>query len=57
MGLQNEPHFQNYHRVLSRAIWLSRHASRLLWQQLVRVFVSSGVLVMGIADTTLATAG
>jgi hypothetical protein len=32
MGLQHEHHFQNYHRVLSRAVWSSRHASRLLFQ-------------------------
>ncbi len=24
MGMQDEPHYQNYHRVLSRAIWSSR---------------------------------
>ena len=51
MGLQHEPHFQNYHRVLSRAVWSSRHASRLLLQQLVSVFAPSGVLLMGIDDT------
>jgi hypothetical protein len=57
MGLQQEQHFQNYHRVLSRAVWSSRHASRLLFQQLVGVFAPGGVLVMGIDDTTLATMG
>lgn len=51
MGLQHEHHFQNYHRVLSRAVWSSRHASRLLLQQLVSVFAPGGVLVMGIDDT------
>jgi hypothetical protein len=51
MGLEHEPHFQNYHRVLSRAIWSSRQASRLLLQQWVRVFVPDGVLVMGIDNT------
>lgn len=51
MGIQHDPHFQNYHRVLSRAIWSSRQASRLLLQQLVNVFVADGVLVMGIDDT------
>lgn len=51
MGLHNEPHFQNYHRALSRAIWSSRQASRLLLQQVVKVFPPSGVLVMGIDDT------
>lgn len=51
MGIQDEPHFQNYHRVLNRAIWSSRQASRILLQQLVSAFVPSGVLVMGIDDT------
>lgn len=57
MGLHHESHFQNYHRVLNRAIWSSRQASRLLLQQLVKVFAPSGVLVMGIDDTTLAAMG
>lgn len=51
MGLHHEPRFQNYHRVLSRATWSSRQASRLLLEQLVNVFAPSGVLVMGIDDT------
>jgi hypothetical protein len=51
MGMQDEPHYQNYPRVLSRAIWSSRQASRILLQQLVNAFVPSGVLVMGIDDT------
>ncbi|NDJ16477.1 transposase, partial [Myxacorys almedinensis] len=51
MGMQQEPHFQNYHRVLNRAVWSSRQASRLLLQQLVTAFVPSGTLVMGIDDT------
>ena len=46
MGLHHDPHFQNYHRVLSRAIWSSRQASHLLLQQLVNVFVPNGTLVM-----------
>lgn len=51
MGMQDEPHFQNYHRTLGRAIWSSRQASRILLQQLVSGFAPSGVLVMGIDDT------
>lgn len=51
IGLHHEPQFQNYHRVLNRAVWSSRQASRLLLQQLVAVFAPSGVLVMGIDDT------
>ena len=33
MEMQDEPHFQTYHRVLSRAIWSSRQASQILLQQ------------------------
>ena len=51
MGLQHESDFQTYHRVLSRAVWSSRKASRILLQQLVGTFAPSGVLVMGIDDT------
>jgi len=51
MGLQNEPHFQTYHRVLNRAVWSSRQASRILLLLLVQCFAPSGVLVMGIDDT------
>jgi hypothetical protein len=51
MGMQHESHFQNYHRVLSRALWSSRQASRIRLQQLVTVFAPTGVLVMGIDDT------
>jgi hypothetical protein len=51
MGLKDEPHFQKYHRVLSRAVWSSRQASRILLLQLVQSFAPSGVLVMGIDDT------
>ncbi len=51
MGRQDEAHYQNYHRVLSRAIWSSRQASQILLQQLVKAFIPSGVLVMGMDDT------
>lgn len=51
MGLSQERHFQNYHRVLNRAVWSSRQASRILLTQLIAVFAPSGVLVMGIDDT------
>ncbi len=51
MGLSQQKHFQNYHRVLNRAIWSSRKASQILLNQLISVFAPSGVLVMGIDDT------
>ncbi|HXC24842.1 MAG TPA: transposase [Gemmatimonadaceae bacterium] len=40
MGLATERQFGKYHRVLSRAVWSSRTASRILLLMLVRTFVS-----------------
>jgi hypothetical protein len=51
MGLSNDAHFQNYHRVLSRARWSSLAASRILLGLMVTVFAPKGVLVMGLDDT------
>ena len=42
MGLSTEPHLQNYHRVLNRAVWSSLAASRLLLRLLVAMFVPWG---------------
>lgn len=38
VGLQHDPHFLNYHRVLSRARWSALKASRILLKSLVRAF-------------------
>ena len=51
MGLGQEPHFQNYHRVLNRSAWSSLAASRILLQLLVRAFAPEGPLVFGLDDT------
>lgn len=51
MGLSQEQHFQNYHRVLNRAVWSSLDASKILLRMLVSIFVPSGTIVMGIDDT------
>ncbi len=51
MGLSAEKHFQNYHRVLNRAVWSSREASRLLLGLLVAAFAAWGPVVMGLDDT------
>jgi hypothetical protein len=51
MGLSDEKHFQNYHRVLNRAVWSSLAASQILLGLLVVAFVPLGVIVMGIDDT------
>ena len=50
-GLAAEPHFVNYHRVLNRAAWSPRAASRLLLGLLVSAFVRRGSVVLGLDDT------
>jgi hypothetical protein len=52
MGLDQHKRFHRYHRVLSRAAWSSREASRVLLDLLVEAFVPEGVpLVLGIDET------
>jgi hypothetical protein len=51
MGLSAEKHFQNFHRVLNRAIWSSREASRVLLGLLVAAFAVFGPVVLGLDDT------
>lgn len=51
MGLSQEKHFQNYHRVLNRAIWSGLEISRLLLTLLITTFAAVGDLVIGLDDT------
>ncbi|MHC5762203.1 IS701 family transposase [Nostoc sp.] len=51
MGIAHEKNFQNYHRVLSRAVWSNLEASRILLMILLSIFVPSGPIIMGIDDT------
>ena len=52
MGLDQEKRFHRYHRVLSRASWSSREASRVLSGLLVKAFLPEGdPLVVGIDET------
>ena len=51
MGLNQEEHFQNYHRVLKRAVWSSLEASRILLMVMVAVFLANGPIILGIDDT------
>jgi len=51
MGLSQEKHFQNYHRVLNRARWSSLQISRVLLKLLLQTFVPKGPMVMGLDDT------
>src|SRR3954469_15635348 len=50
-GLNAEAHFQNYHRVLNRARWSSRAASRILLGLLLQAFGGSGPILVGLDDT------
>ncbi len=48
MDLGRTEQYQRYHRVLNRAVWSSREASRVLLGLLVKTFVSEGKpLVIG----------
>lgn len=51
MGLEGEQHFQNYHRVLNLAQWSNLEASELLLAWLVKIFVPTGSIFMGLDDT------
>jgi len=51
MGLSEEALYQNYHRVLNRAVWCSRSLSERLLRQVVATFVSAdGPLVLGLDE-------
>lgn len=51
MGLAEDPRFQRFHRVLSRAKWSSVKASRRLLLALIDAFVQEGPLIMALDDT------
>jgi hypothetical protein len=51
MGLGDEVHFQNYHRVLNRALWSSLAISQVLLGLLISTFAAAGTIVMGLDDT------
>lgn len=51
MGLSWEKHFQNYHRVLNRAVWSSLEASRILLGILINAFAMRGPVILGLDDT------
>ena len=51
MGLGQTEQFQRYHRLLNRAIWSGREASRVLLGLLVKTFLADGPLVIGVDGT------
>jgi len=52
LGLGRTKQYQRYHRVLNRAVWSSREASRVLLGLLVKAFLPEGEpLVIGLDET------
>jgi hypothetical protein len=51
MGKSDVRHFQNYHRVLRRAQWPLLRGGEILLRLLVRAFVPTGPVVIGIDET------
>ena len=51
MGPSQERHFQNYHRVLKRAVWSHLALSAVLMGLLVNTFLRTGSVVIGIDET------
>lgn len=51
LGLEQEPHFQKYHRVLNRARWSELAVARVLLGLVVETFVAAGPVVIGIDET------
>jgi len=51
MGLSQERHFQNYHRVLNRAVWSNLVLSLALLRLLLNTFLPIGPVVIGIDET------
>jgi len=51
MGLSQEKHFQNYHRVLNRAEWSCLKGSKILLNLLIKAFGLTDELVIGFDDT------
>jgi hypothetical protein len=51
MGLGQTRHFQRYHRVLNRATWSGREASRVLLGLLCKTFVADGPMIIGVDET------
>ncbi len=51
MGLSDESHFVNYHRVLSRAVWSATAVSKTLLALVIMTFVPEGTVVIGGDET------
>jgi hypothetical protein len=51
LGLDQDSHFTNYHRVLNRNVWSARWIARCLLRLLVKAFFPSGPVIVGLDDT------
>src|ERR1700751_826111 len=51
IGLDQDPHFTNYHRVLNRNQWSSRWLARCLLRLMIATFVPPGPVIVGLDDT------
>lgn len=51
VGLSEEPHYQNYHRVLNRDRWSARQAGQMLLGLIVALLPTGSAIVIGADDT------
>jgi len=51
IGKSQDAHFQNYHRVLNRAVWSSLAVGQILLGLLISAFARSSTIVLGLDDT------
>ncbi len=51
MGLGDDPHFGNYHRVLSKARWSGLHAAKILLGVLVALVPVKLPIIIGVDET------
>jgi hypothetical protein len=51
MGLGDDPHFGNYHRVLSKARWSGLHAAKILFGMLIALVPVNLPIIIGVDDT------
>ena len=51
LGLSQDPHYINYHRVLSRAVWNPLQGSRILLGLILKLLPADGPVVIGADDT------
>jgi hypothetical protein len=51
MGLADEAHYTNYHRVLNRAAWRARLAGRILLGRIVATLPADAPIILAADDT------